>query len=626
MAADRLASGAPRRHPSVPLWLPPPLAPPRAKEAGRKRLAGRGTGTLAQRTVNGCPDPIRVTAHLDIIASFELPSDRRVVTAREVGVQMANLASGGTERTLHVAGVAGTMPALVARAIALAGTKPVVCVTADLEAARRLTDDLHFVWGNRATDTAQGDVLLFAPPESSPYADVNPDRRGAMARLVTLFQLTHPLPWRFLVVPAAGLTRKVVPRRVVEQHSHLLVVEQEIDRDALIGRLAAAGYLRVPLVEDPGSFAVRGSVIDIWPASSEHPVRLELYGDLILSLRSFDSSLQRTVGELKELWLPPTREAILTTEAVERAREVVRALCDRVDLPSSRARALVEDVASGRAFFGAEGFLPAYYALETLFQYLPEDAVVLLEDPPALTRAVRDELERAATDAAEKGSAPHLPESELYVDEAVIVEALQRRAVLALHRAPVSGGAAVRDLTQFEFAPEDTPSLVARDQADLERAVALARGSRGKHGALDPLIDRLVAWRDPSSGTAICPARCAPDASTHRLSTRAGLPPSAWWWDRSHAAWSHQRSSSSSSPKRRSSDAVPIAPKGGQSAAPRHSSRTCAPSRSATTSSMSSTASAGTWAFCTKTSAPSPSIFSSWSTRGATSFTCPSTG
>jgi transcription-repair coupling factor (superfamily II helicase) len=437
-----------------------------------------------------------VTANLDIIASFELPSDRRVVTTSAIAADMAARASAVSKGALHVAGVAGSMPALVARAVALAQTKPVVCVTADLEAARRLTDDLGFVWGNGKAETPQGDVLLFAPPESSPYADVNPDRRGAMARLVTLFHLAHALPWRFLVVPAAGLVRKVVPRRVVEQHTLRIMAEQEIDRDGFIARLSAAGYLRVPLVEDPGTFAVRGSVIDMWPASSEHPVRLELYGDLVLSLRPFDSSLQRTFGQLAELWLPPAREAILTPESVERAREFVRALCDGIDLPSSRARALVEDVASGRAFFGAEGFLPAYYRLESLFQYIPDDAVVMLEDPPSLTRAVREELERAAAHAAEKGSAPHLPEGELYDDEEAAAEAMSRRPVLALHRAPVTGGAAERDLTRFELAPEETPSLAARDQADLERAVQQARGSRGKHGALDPLIERLNAWRE----------------------------------------------------------------------------------------------------------------------------------
>ncbi|MET0592883.1 MAG: hypothetical protein ABW133_09300, partial [Polyangiaceae bacterium] len=80
-----------------------------------------------------------MSASVDIIASFELPSDRRVVTARDVGAQMAALAGDGEnahKRVFHVAGVAGTMPALVARAVALAQSRPIVCVTTDLESAR----------------------------------------------------------------------------------------------------------------------------------------------------------------------------------------------------------------------------------------------------------------------------------------------------------------------------------------------------------------------------------------------------------------------------------------------------------------------------------------------------------
>jgi len=450
------------------------------------------------------------------MASVELPSDRKVVRARDVAAQVSALDRTSKDRVLHVAGTAGCMSALVARSIAVADKRPVVCVTADIEAARSLVDDLNFVCGNRANETAQGAVLSFTPPEASPYADVNPDRRGAMSRLVTLFHLAQKLPWRFLVVPAAGLARRVVPRSEVERHSDLILAEQEIDRDKLIARLSAAGYLRAPLVEDPGSFAVRGSVLDLWPPSSELPVRIELYGDLVLSLRPFDPSLQRSVGapddgdeparfesparskprELKELWVPPVRETILTPAAVDRAREVVRSLCDKVDLPSSRARALVEDVTSGRAFFGAEGFLPAYYALETLFDYLPDDALFLLDDPVSITRAAREEIDRAKSDAANKGSAPHLPFEELYQDEADIASGIGAHRVLSLHRAAIGGRSDARDLTRFEAAPEDTPSLAARDQGDLERAVGAARSSRGKHGALDPLLDRLAAWRD----------------------------------------------------------------------------------------------------------------------------------
>jgi transcription-repair coupling factor (superfamily II helicase) len=454
--------------------------------------------------------PDAVPQNLDPL--LMLPVDRQVVRARDVAARVsAQRSSGGV---MHVAGAAGSMPALVARAIALADPRPIVCVTSDADAARAFVDDLNFLWGARASETAQGEVLFFAPPEASPYADVNPDRRAAMGRLVTLFHLALRLPWRFLVIPAAALARRVVPRSEVERHSDLLLAEQEIDRDKLVRRLSQAGYLRVPLVEDPGSFAVRGSVLDLWPASSEYPVRLELYGDLILSLRPFDPALQRSnVAEaadeeaeatapssdkrpraLKELWLPPARETILDPGSVERARELVRALCDHVNLPSTRARALVEDVVSGRAFFGAEGFLPAFYSLETLFDYLPDDSLLLLDDPPAITKALREEIDRARTDEGRKENEPRFPFPELYQSEEQAVDALGKRRVLALHRAPVAGRSDAADLTRFEASPLEVSSLASHDQADLERAVTAARSSRGKHGALDPLFERLVAW------------------------------------------------------------------------------------------------------------------------------------
>ncbi len=435
--------------------------------------------------------------------TIELPLDRQVVRADDVAVRASKLAGGGL---VHVAGAAGAMVSLVARAAAIAHGRPVVCVTADAESAKKLADDLAFLTGAGA-----GDVLVFAPNEASPYADVNPDRRGAMARLVTLFHLAHALPYRVLVVPAAGLARKVVPKKVVLEHSDRVRAEQEIDRDALALRLASSGYVRVPLVEDPGTFAVRGSVVDVWPPSADLPTRIELYGDLVLSLRLFDPAAQRSVvdaashlkGEVQDVWLPPVREAILTDASVARAREVVRAACDAVNLPSSRARAVMDDVTSGRTFFGAEGFLPAYYALEPLASYLPADALVVLDDPPAITRAVRDELGRAAGDRAEKARSPHLPMEELYATEHEVVALLDARRVLAVHRSSVAGGAGRDDLEKFEGAPEDTPSLASRDHADLERAIVGARTSGGKHRALDPLVERLGAWHDAGLGVVI---------------------------------------------------------------------------------------------------------------------------
>src|SRR5205814_9515743 len=138
-------------------------------------------------------------------------------------------------------------------------------------------------------------------------------------RMATLAHLAAGRPWRVLVAPASALVRKLVPRDVLKRHTHCVKHEEELDRDALIRSLSESGYIRVPVVEDPGSFAVRGALLDVWPPSNDLTVRVELYGELVLSLKAFDPVDQKTVKaeggvELSEVWLPPAREAILDAE------------------------------------------------------------------------------------------------------------------------------------------------------------------------------------------------------------------------------------------------------------------------------------------------------------------------
>ncbi len=438
---------------------------------------------------------------VDPLPSYDPPPDRTLVRASALARMLREAQQGPA--IVHAAGVAGCAAALVARALAvdLGPGRPIVCVAADHDAARMLAADLSFLWGtadaSQTADTLQGEVLYFAANEASPFADVNPDRRAAQSRLATLFHLVHGLPWRFLVLGAQALARKVVPREVLERHSSMVMLDQPLDREAFTANLSIAGYLRVPLVEDPGSFAVRGSLIDVWPPESAHPVRIELLGDEVLSIKAFDPDSQRSLHDLKHVWLPPAREAIRTTESVERARTRVRALCDAVNLPSNRARSLIDDVSEGRTFFGAEGMLPAYYDLEPIWSYLPPGCVVVLEDPASITRAVREDLERVEQDAARKQEEPRFPRTAFYESEDAVLAWLSSRPVMALHRTAVAGDD-VGDvgLALLERAPQDTPTLATRDLADLERATHNARAARGKAGALDPLIRRIGAWRD----------------------------------------------------------------------------------------------------------------------------------
>ncbi|WP_437281536.1 transcription-repair coupling factor [Sorangium sp. So ce375] len=463
-------------------------------------LSGHVDDSASNDTAASSP-PASTPADCDALPSFDLPADRRVVTPRELAAELAAAPPGAR----HVTGSAGSAGALVIRRlVAAAAGRRIIALTPDVDSARALAADTSFLLVDRDADdaeaagsTAFGRVLLYLPNEASPYADVNPDRRGAQTRLATLFHLGMDLPWLVLVCPITALARKVVPRDEITEHAELVIAEQEMDRDALSARLGASGYVRSPLVEDPGTFAVRGALLDVWAPSAELPVRIDFYGDIIASIKTFNPDDQRTVADVKEVWIPPAREAILTAENVERARQRVRAACDVIDFPSTKARALVDDVASGRAFFGAEGYLPAYIDLHSFTSYLPNDALIVLEDPASVTAAVRDELGRAAADRSHKDREPHFPLTAFYEDEAHIATWLSARTVLALHRTGVEGAVENQNsLERFEVVPEDVPSLAMRDQSDLERAIKTARASRGKHGALDPLVRRVVAWQE----------------------------------------------------------------------------------------------------------------------------------
>ncbi len=423
---------------------------------------------------------------------------------------------------VDLAGVRGCADALVVAATsasklapkpatgAPSSTAPVVVVTEDADAAAKLASDVRFFLGD-------AHVRWLAPPESTPYADANPDRRSALQRMATLAELARGADLRVLVVAAAALGRKVVPKSEVLAHTHRVVSEDELDRDRLVRALSDAGYLRVPVVEDPGTFAVRGSLLDAWPPGADGPMRIELYGDLVVSIKAFDPADQTTRGEdVRELWLPPAREAILSEANVARARERVSSMADAIDWPTMKTRALVDDVATGRAFFGADGYLPAYYdALEPLTAYLPADTTFVLADPTAIVAAIRHELERTRQDAAARAGTPHFPEAAFFRSEGDIARDLATRPVVTLHRTAILGGvgaterdALERDATTDEATTNDASTLAvyevaqaplhlaASDNDDLTRAVKAARASKGRSSALAPVARRITHFRD----------------------------------------------------------------------------------------------------------------------------------
>ncbi len=238
---------------------PDTLAPPPGAHSRPRSASSPGP-----KTSSSAPSRATGLARSRALPSFDLPTDRRVITASALAAQTLAAGAGAA----HVTGVAGGAPALVVRALASQGRRKVIAVTPDLETARALAADTSFLLGVRDADDAEaaggttlGRVLLYLPSEASPYADVNPDRRGTQTRLATLFHVAMDLPWDVLVCPVTALARKVVPREEVMEHAELVVAEQEIDRDKLAARspwpaTSAARWSRIPA---PSPSAARSS-------------------------------------------------------------------------------------------------------------------------------------------------------------------------------------------------------------------------------------------------------------------------------------------------------------------------------------------------------------------------------
>ncbi|MEP7050962.1 MAG: DEAD/DEAH box helicase, partial [Pseudomonadota bacterium] len=432
-----------------------------------------------------------------------LPEDRRIVGSADAARQA--LASSAPSAFV---GVEGAGPALLSHALTAHGSRQVVHLVASGEIAQQTAGDLAALAKGlplaRVPRLELPAPLLLAPPESTPYAEVHTDRRATMLRAAALYDLLSNPNRRQIVLSVSALLRRVPPRQAMRDATVELAVDQELDMVRLSQRLTAAGYLRTPVVEDPGSYALRGGILDLWPGQLTAPVRVEMYGDLIASLRTFDPEDQRTLNAVQRVVAPPAREAILTDASEGRARDTLRQLCDAVNFPSTKTRALIDDLATGRAFFGSDGYLPAFFQLETLFDYLAPTAIIVIEDPSAVVRAIHAELERGLAGEASRRGTPHFPADALYVSEAELAAKLGARTLVALHRTGVAGPASTNVLEALESAPIDAPSLACSDLSDLARAVKGARNEHGKHGALQPLLERISAYGEAGLQVVIC--------------------------------------------------------------------------------------------------------------------------
>lgn len=440
--------------------------------------------------------------------ALRIPDDRPRASTAELAALLArnDLAGGaGVRGYTYATQSHGCGATLLAKQWLETSRRPVVYVVPHYETWTKAALDFAALLPDRK-------VIALPASEANPYSATQPDRRSTMARLGGLAELASGRPWDVLVTPAKSLLTRVIPKQVLRASALLIEVEQILEVGALAETLDALGYLRVPVVEDPGSFSVRGGLVDVWSADADAPVRLDFFDELIQGIKQFDPESQRTSEAISEVLITPARETILTPDVVKRAREQLRDLCDSRNTPSTRARQLIEELVSGRNTFGVAGMLPAFYELESLWQLIPADALLVMEDSPRVAAALTADAERLAAEWQLRQNEPYYPPETLSLDLVELERELASRQVVCVASGLVRGQGS--GLQRLELAEHEPWCVVQSTHDDLERAVKQSRSSHGKRAALDPLVERLELWHEHSLAVTVM---CRTTAQARRL-------------------------------------------------------------------------------------------------------------
>jgi len=423
----------------------------------------------------------------------------------------------GAAKPLTLAGLpSGFLPWLAADLARAAHgrSKPsrAIVIAADEAAMRALADTVPIF-------APEVEVLTLPAWDCLPYDRTSPALRVMAERLSALHALQQPQKKPQLVIATANAaTQRLLTPFRIRQLTRRIAVGERVDRAALVEQLTALGYQRVDTVAEHGEFAVRGSLIDLFPSGEPTALRLDFFGDEIETLRRFDPADQRSTGAASEFVLMPASEALLDADTIKRFRQEYRETFGA----TATGDPLYQAVSDGRRLAGMEHWLPLFEErLATLFDHLGEDDIVVRDSGvdgalEARRESIQDYFDnRTRAMQSEPGSYRPLAPESLYVpkdewDRAVAALPVHRTSSFPEPEGPRTVDFAVE--TARDFAPErarndNVYEAVADHVAQLRksgRKVVLASYTNGARERLWGLLedhglksqDKVDTWQD----------------------------------------------------------------------------------------------------------------------------------
>ena len=384
----------------------------------------------------------------------------------------------------------GAARALALAELAGASSRLVLAIVPDIATQRALESECRFFLGAEAPEL----LLSFPDWETLPYDTASPHSEIVSQRLRALRAL-RARRRGLLIASAATLLQRLCPSGYLEEHALHLARGSVVETEALRATLAEAGYSACPQVREPGEFAVRGAVVDLFPMGGAQPCRLDLFDNTIESIRSFDAERQTSTGTVARIEILPRREFPLTPESIDRFRRNFRNAFDGAPTDSP----IYRDISAAIVPAGIEYYLPLFFErMASLFDYLPEQAVLVfwgsVLDAAEQARARIEERYAARRDDAEH---PPLPVDDLYLSADDLQAALAHRPCLVagplkleeragadIYNAPTEA------LPELRVRPQSKlPAAALRNFLKRQRRVLFTASSLGR---CDPLRERLA--------------------------------------------------------------------------------------------------------------------------------------
>ncbi|MBF0422696.1 MAG: transcription-repair coupling factor [Magnetococcales bacterium] len=416
----------------------------------------------------------------------------------------------------------GSALGLMAKEWAATLHAPLVIVTGKTNRAEALYRELLLFQGDRHHPLA---LLPFPAWEILPFEPLSPYGAIVGERIATLYRLTQMLgigPVRaenpqgkkqaIIITTPMAMMQRLMPRSLLVQHGFVIRQGDQVDLPALKKFLLMAGYRPGPQIEEPGEFATRGGIIDLFPPGLDEPVRIELFGDQVETIRHFDIPSQRSTQQTDRVETLPMSEVLLTEETIRCFRTQYRETFGG----KSAQDDMYKTVSAGGKFQGMEQFLPLFYETTSLLvDYLPADACLLLDqdvDDAAIAFAdkVRNQREMLAGEQT-SNAIRLLPMERFYLSPAQWRQDLSRFKRLELDRGPSDKRYSLgfSPLPEFFDPPgeEPLPGLPVlertiqfiRDQQQRHQRIIIASRSMGQR---DRIAELLADHGHPTTPTA----------------------------------------------------------------------------------------------------------------------------